>query len=113
MKNSRAKRERGLGNSRVGARLNGHEMHECTVTHGTTRFMMTFGHIPRNMADILIEPSSTSVECVSEFVKIMQGMVTTALAFIDQANKAAESYANKSRRDFQFGVGDAILLSTN
>jgi hypothetical protein len=41
--------------------------------------MMKFGQIPRNMADILIEPSSTSVECVSEFVKRMQGLVTSAV----------------------------------
>jgi Reverse transcriptase (RNA-dependent DNA polymerase) len=32
-------------------------------------FMMTFGQIPRNMADILIGSSSTSVESVSEFFK--------------------------------------------
>jgi hypothetical protein len=74
--------------------------------------MMTFGQIPRNMADILIEPSSTSVECVSEFVKIMQGLVTSAVTSIDQANKTAEGYANRSRRDFQYGVGDVVLLST-
>ena len=73
---------------------------------------MTFGRVPKNMADILIEPSSTSVECVSEFVKRMQGLVTNAVASIDQANKTAEGYANRSRRDFRFGVGDAVLLST-
>jgi hypothetical protein len=73
--------------------------------------MMTFGQIPRNMADILIEPSSTSVECVPEFVKRMQGLKTSAVTCIDQANKTAERYANRSMRDFQFGVGDAVLLS--
>ena len=82
------------------------------ATTGLAPFMMTFGQIPRNMADILIEPSSTSVECVSEFVKRMQGLVTNAVASIDQANKTAEGYANRSRRDFRFGVGDAVLLST-
>jgi hypothetical protein len=74
--------------------------------------MMMFGQIPRNMADILIYPSSTSVENVSEFVKRLQGLVTSAVTSIDQANKTAEGYANRSRRDFQFGVGDAVLLST-
>jgi hypothetical protein len=73
--------------------------------------MMTLGQIPRNMADILIEPSSTSVESVSEFVKRMQGLVTNAVASIDQANKTAEKYMNRSMRNFQFGVGDAVLLS--
>jgi hypothetical protein len=47
-----------------------------------------------------------------EFVKRMQGMVTSAVTSIYQANKTAEGYVNRSRRDFQFGVGDAVLLST-
>jgi hypothetical protein len=34
------------------------------------------------------------------------------LASIDQANKTAEGYAKRQRRDFLFGVGDAVLLST-
>jgi hypothetical protein len=82
------------------------------TTTGLAPFMMTFGQIPRNMADILIEPSSTFVECVSEFVKRMQGLVTSAVTSIDQANKTAEVYANRSRGDFQFGVGDDVQLST-
>jgi hypothetical protein len=52
--------------------------------------MMNFGQIPRNMAYILIEPSSTSVESVSEFVKRLQGLVTSAVTSIYQANKTAE-----------------------
>jgi hypothetical protein len=83
--------------------------------HATTElapFMMTFGQIPRSLADILIQPISTSVECVSEFVLRMQGMVMNAVASIEQANKTAEGYANRSRRDFQFGLGDGVLLYT-
>jgi hypothetical protein len=64
------------------------------------------------MADILIQPSSTSVECMSEFVLRMQEMVTNAVASIEQANKTTEGYANRSRRDSQFGLGDGVLLST-
>jgi Integrase zinc binding domain len=44
-------------------------VHETT---GLAPFMMTNGQIPRSTADILIQPSSTSVECVSEFVLRMQ-----------------------------------------
>jgi Chromo (CHRromatin Organisation MOdifier) domain len=83
--------------------------------HATTElapFMMTFGQIPRSMADILIQPSSTSVECVSEFFSRMQVMVTKAVASIEQAKKTAEGYANRSRRDFQFCLGYGVLLST-
>ena len=81
-------------------------------TTGLAPFMMTFGQIPRNMAESLIEPSFTSVECVSEFVERMQGLVTSAVTSIDQANKTAEGYANRSRRDFcstTFWVGRAGL----
>jgi hypothetical protein len=49
---------------------------------GLAPFMMTFGQILRSVADILIQRSSTSVECVSEFVLRMQEMVTKAVASI-------------------------------
>jgi hypothetical protein len=39
-------------------------------------------------------------------------MVKKAVSSIEQANKTAEGYANRSRRDFQFGRGDGVLLST-
>jgi hypothetical protein len=64
------------------------------------------------MADILIQPSSTSVECLSEFVSRIKEMVTKAVASIEHANKTAEGYANRTRRYFQFGQGDGVLLST-
>jgi hypothetical protein len=74
--------------------------------------MMKFCQIPRNMADTLIEPSSTSVERVSEFVKIMQGLVKSVRTSFYQENKRVDGYANRSRCDFQLGVGDVVLLST-
>jgi hypothetical protein len=49
------------------------------ATTGLAPFMMTIGQIPRSMAEILIQPSSTSVECVSELVLRMQEMVTKAV----------------------------------
>jgi hypothetical protein len=42
----------------------------------------------------------------------MQEMVTKTVASIEQGNKTADGYANRSRRDFQFGLGDGVLLST-
>jgi Integrase zinc binding domain len=70
------------------------------ATTGLAPFMMKFGQISRNMADIVIEQSSTSVESVSEFVQRLQGLVTSAVTSIDKANKTAEVYANRSRRYF-------------
>jgi hypothetical protein len=46
---------------------------------------------------------------VSEFVSRMQEMVIKAVASIEQDNKTAEGYANRPRRDFQFGLGDGAL----
>jgi hypothetical protein len=54
------------------------------TTTGIAPFMKTFFQILRSMADILIQPSSTSVECVSEFGLRMHDMVTNAVAFIEQ-----------------------------
>jgi hypothetical protein len=42
----------------------------------------------------------------------MQGFLNSAVTSIDQENRTAEGYANRSRRDFQFAVDDAVLLST-
>jgi hypothetical protein len=42
----------------------------------------------------------------------MQEMVKKAVASIEKANKTAEGCANRSRREFQFGLGDGVLLST-
>jgi hypothetical protein len=67
--------------------------------------MMTFGQIPRSMANILIQQSYSSVKSVSEFVFSMQEMVSNAVASIEQANKTADGYANRSRHDFQFVLG--------
>jgi hypothetical protein len=41
--------------------------------------------------------------------------VTSAVTSINQETKTAEVYSNISRRDFQFGVGDAdyFTLSTS
>jgi hypothetical protein len=44
------------------------------ATTGLAPFIMTFGQIPRNMADILMEPSSTSVYYVSESFQTNAGI---------------------------------------
>jgi hypothetical protein len=49
---------------------------------------------------------------VSEFFERMQGLLTIEVTSIYQADKTEKGYANRSRGDFQFGVGDAVLLST-
>jgi hypothetical protein len=79
---------------------------------GESPFVLTYGQAPQSLTDLMILPSETAVESVSEFVKRMQDMAGKAKEAIEKANKSAELYSNKSRRDFQFGVGDKVLLST-
>jgi hypothetical protein len=50
--------------------------------HHTAAFIMKFGQIPKSMADIIIQPSSTSIECVSEFIVRIQEMVKNAVSSI-------------------------------
>jgi hypothetical protein len=42
----------------------------------------------------------------------MQELAQAASASIEQMNKATAAYQNAKRRDFEFGVGDKVLLST-
>jgi hypothetical protein len=82
------------------------------ATTGESPFMLTYGKAPRTLSDLVILPSKTSVETVTEFVTRMQDMAVKAKSVIEAANKSAEQYSNKARRDHQFGVGDKVLLST-
>jgi hypothetical protein len=42
----------------------------------------------------------------------MQELAQAASASIEQRNKATAAYQNAKRRDYEFGVGDKVLLST-
>jgi hypothetical protein len=41
----------------------------------------------------------------------MQGLAQAASASIEQRNKATAAYQNAKRSDYEFGVGDKVLLS--
>jgi hypothetical protein len=73
---------------------------------------LTYGQAPQSLTDLMILPCDTNVETVSEFITRMHSLATRAQEAIASANLSAEHYANKSRRDHQFGVGDKVLLST-
>jgi hypothetical protein len=79
---------------------------------GESLISLTYGQAPQSLTDLMIIPSETAVESVSEFVKRIHDMAGKAKETIEKANKSAALYSNKSRRDFQFGVGDKVLLST-
>jgi hypothetical protein len=42
----------------------------------------------------------------------MQELAQAAAASSEQRNKATAAYQNAKRRDYEFGVGDKVLLST-
>ena len=79
---------------------------------GESPFMLAYGQNPQSLSGMLVEPSTTAVESVGEFLSRMQSLVEKAMGAITSANESAEKYANRSRRDFEFGVGDEVLLST-
>jgi hypothetical protein len=79
---------------------------------GESLISLTYGQAPQSLTDLMKIPSETAVESVSEFVKRIHDMAGKAKETIEKANKSAALYSNKSRRDFQFGVGDKVLLST-
>jgi Integrase zinc binding domain/RNase H-like domain found in reverse transcriptase len=73
---------------------------------GESPFVLTYGKAPQTLTDLMIRPSETAVESVTEFISRMQGMAKKAREFIEKANASAEKNSNKFRRDHQLGVGD-------
>jgi hypothetical protein len=52
------------------------------------------------------------VPSASYFVAHMQELAQAASASIEQRNKATAAYQNAKRREYEFGAGDKVLLST-
>jgi hypothetical protein len=52
------------------------------------------------------------VPSASDFVAHMQELARAASASIEQRSKATAANQNAKRRDYEFGVGDKVLLST-
>jgi hypothetical protein len=82
------------------------------ATTGETPFMLAFGQNPSELKDFVAKPVPTVVESVSDFTGRLNELVDRAVKAITTANQNAERFENRHRRDYQFGVGDSVLLST-
>jgi hypothetical protein len=61
---------------------------------------------------LLLKKEPRTVSSALEFVAHMQELAHTASASIEQRNTATAAHQNAKRRDYEFGVGDKVLLST-
>jgi hypothetical protein len=73
-------------------------------------FRLNYGFDP-SVPSSMFKPSSDTVPAVSEFMESMSNLVRTASDSLVQAKARQEAYANKSRRQLTFSVGDQVLLS--
>jgi hypothetical protein len=60
----------------------------------------------------LLKKEPNIVPSASGFFAKMQELAQAAAASIEQRNKATAAYRNAKRRDYEFGVGDKVLLPT-
>jgi hypothetical protein len=88
----------------------------CFSQHNaTTRqvpFELLYGQKQLEFKEILLPSPTTTVKSVNAFVSRMESLVVDASKSIAQANRSAESQANRKRIDHAFGMGDKVLLST-
>jgi hypothetical protein len=61
---------------------------------------------------LLLKQEPNIFPSASDFVTHMQELAQAASASIEQMNKAIATYQNAKRRDYEFGVGDKVLLLT-
>jgi hypothetical protein len=64
------------------------------------------------LSDFLLKKEPNIVPIASGFVAHIEELAQAASASIEQMNKATASYQNATRRDYEFGVGDKVLLAT-
>jgi hypothetical protein len=81
-------------------------------TTGQTPFLLNYGQEPLEFSDLLLKNEPNMVPSASDVVAHMQELAQTASASIEQRNKATTAYQRAKRRDYKFGVGDEVLLST-
>jgi hypothetical protein len=60
----------------------------------------------------LLKKEPNTVPSASDFVVHMKDLAQAESASIEQRNEATAAYQNAKRRDYEFGVGDKVMLST-
>ena len=82
------------------------------VATGHSAFFLNSGDHPRLPTSILHRGESSTVDAVQEMVTRMKTALAEAQANLTLAQNRARQYANRSRRDEQFEVGQEVVLST-
>lgn len=77
---------------------------------GLSPFYVNYGQQPR-VPSSSFQPQTDDVQATTEFLTKMQNLTHMATDALTLAKSRQEQYANKSRRDVQFAVGDLVLLS--
>ena len=82
------------------------------VSTGHSAFYLNAGDHPRVPSSFLHEGESSQLEAVQEMVNRMKTALEEAQANLSRAQNRASEYANRSRRDESFEVGQEVVLST-
>jgi hypothetical protein len=61
---------------------------------------------------VLHTTEPNTVPSASDFVAHMQELAEVAAASIEQNNKARAEYQNAKMKDYEFGAGEKVVLST-
>jgi hypothetical protein len=77
-------------------------------TTGQTPFLLNYGQEPLEFNDLSLTREPMTVPSASVFVAHMQELAEAAAASIE--NKATAEYRNAKRKDYEFGVGDKVLV---
>jgi hypothetical protein len=78
---------------------------------GFSPFYLNYGYHP-NLPASLAVPATTVNEAASEFIDRLNNDWRTARAALAMAQHRMSEYANRSRRDHRYKVGDKVWLST-
>ena len=79
---------------------------------GYTPFWLNYGRHPRTPFDIPVQPATKPADKdAAAFHKRLAADMETAKANMAAAQARQADYANRGRRDYEFKVGDKVLLS--
>jgi hypothetical protein len=73
-------------------------------------FQLIYGHSPRTPSSSFL-PRKDHVPATTEFLNLMDNLAHAATDALAIAKARQEEYANQSRREQHFVVGDQVLIS--
>jgi hypothetical protein len=79
---------------------------------GHTPFYLNYGAHPRVPSTLVNPRPSTSNPTATQFARRIQDVLDQARQLMSKAQETQAHHANRRRRDWEFKVGDEVLLST-